>query len=106
MLTALVLVMFSLQSFLIQTHVHALVMGNFADAGYAAVSRTPDKAPFDADQCVLCQEFVHSGTYLPPAAVAVLAPSAQVSLLPLVAAPVAIAKITSHIWIGRAPPHA
>jgi hypothetical protein len=64
------------------------------------------KAPLDADKCLLCQEYIHGGVYLVPAAVAALPPSAAASLLPLLLAPLHAARMLSHNWMGRAPPRA
>lgn len=101
---ALVLLLaFSLQSFLVQTHLHAPQWA----LGFAAsdsVSEPTGKLPFDADTCLLCQEFTHNGHFLTPAAAAVLPPSAVVSLLPLTLAVHLTAKPASHTWHGRAPP--
>lgn len=105
LLTVLVLVAFSVQSFLIQTHVHSVMTGPLQNAA-TSVGPQNHKLPFDLDTCVLCQEYLHGGTYLTPSAVAVLPPSAQISLLPFVIAPAAMAKTVSHIWMGRAPPRA
>jgi hypothetical protein len=106
LLNLVVLFAFSVQSFLVQTHLHNLPQ-SFLTANSVNVS-APDtsKAPIDADKCFLCQEYVHGGIYLTPAAAAVLPPSAVVSLLPFVLAPFVAARSHSHNWIGRAPPRA
>lgn len=99
----LVLVAFSIQSFLVQTHVHNLPQ--YFD-GSISVASLDVKAPLDADKCFLCQEYLHSGAYLTPAAVAALPPTAAASLLPLLLAPLHAARMLSHNWKGRAPPRA
>ena len=99
-------VVFGLQSFLVQTHLHNLPLSLPSMGAVSATAPGDTKAPLDADKCYLCQEFLHGGTYLTPAAVAVLPPSAAVSLLPLVLAPAAIKRAVSHNWMGRAPPRA
>jgi hypothetical protein len=101
----LVLVSFSLQGFLIQTHIHGLP----TTAPLTGVSIT---APFDGkvlpdmDKCLFCQEYTHAGAYLTPAAAAVLPPFAAVSLLVLFDTPLVAAPPPSHNWMGRAPPRA
>lgn len=100
-----VLLAFTLQSFLVQTHIHNLPL-SFGATTVTASTPDTSKTPVDADKCYLCQEFLHGGAYLTPAAVAVLPPSAVVSLLPLELAPVFAAKPQSHNWMGRAPPRA
>lgn len=106
LLNLFVLIAFTLQALLVQTHIHNLPASFLPVAGVTASAPAPSKAPIDIDKCLLCQEFVHGGTYLTPTAAAVLPPSAVVSLLPLVLAPVFAAKSHSHNWMGRAPPRA
>lgn len=101
----LVLVAFTFQSFLVQTHIHSLPQSFGGSIGISASSQN-DKAPLDADKCFLCQEYVHGGAYLLPAAVTALPPTAVASLLPLLLAPLHAARTLSHNWMGRAPPRA
>lgn len=101
----LVLVAFSFQSFLVQTHIHNLPQSFGGSIGISAAPHN-DKAPLDADKCFLCQEYVHGGVYLMPTAVAALPPTAAASLLPLLLAPLHAARLLSHNWMGRAPPRA
>lgn len=103
----LVLVAFTFQSFLVQTHIHNLPQSLTSDGGATTVKAPHDvKAPLDADKCFLCQEYVHGGVYLMPAVVAALPPTAVASLLPFLLAPLHAARTLSHIWMGRAPPRA
>ena len=99
-----VMLAFGLQSFLVQTHLHNLP--SLSAAAGLAVSAPPSQAPLDADKCFLCQEYLHGGAYLTPAAVAVLPPSAVVSVQPLRLALVLADRPVSHSWRGRAPPRA
>ena len=63
--TVLVLLAFVLQSLVIQTHIHQLVQP-------VAASSVPAPAPLKSqnpiDQCRLCQELVHAGTFVTPSA--------------------------------------
>ena len=106
LLNLVVLLAFSLQSFLVQTHLHNLPQTFAAVAGVTVSAPAPTQTPVDADKCFLCQEYLHGGVYLTPAAAAVLPPSAVVSLLPLALAPFVAARLVSHNWMGRAPPRA
>lgn len=106
LLNIAVLLAFTLQAFLVQTHLHNLPASFLPTSGVTASAPDTSKAPIDADKCFLCQEYLHGGTYLTPAAAAVLPPSAVVSLLPLELAPLFAAKPQSHNWMGRAPPRA
>lgn len=100
------LLFFTTQSFLVQTHLHDLSK-SFAAATTTTQASSPLKsnAPVDADKCLLCQEYSHSGVFVLPAAIATLAPTAAVSLLPLALAPFHLAYAASHDWQGRAPPN-
>jgi hypothetical protein len=100
----LVLVAFSLQSFLVQTHIHNLPLSVSAAGGVSLAAPHDGKAPLDIDKCLFCQEYMHAGAYLTPAAAAVLPPYAAVSLLTFVVAPFVAARTPSHNWMGRAPP--
>ncbi len=102
----LVLAVFTFQSYLVQVHIHGLPTAA-AMAQQLAVSSPDDgKAAPDADKCLLCQEYVHAGVFLLPAAAAVLPPAMAVSLVRLAAVPAVTARSPSHIWISRAPPRA
>jgi len=104
LLNLVVLFAFSVQSFLVQTHLHNLPRMTAATSQVTISAPDSATVPFDADTCLLCQEFVHSGAYLTPAAVAALPPSAAISLLPQTAVATAAVRLVSHIWMGRAPP--
>lgn len=107
LLSLLVLLVFTTQSFLVQTHLHDLPKISASAAGTLSASAPQDdQAPISADKCLLCQEYTHSGGFVLPAAVATLPPNAVLSLLPLVLAPLDYARTASHAWNGRAPPHA
>lgn len=103
----LVLTAFAFQSYLVQVHIHGLPHA-FVIAKQETSVSTPDgsKAPPDADHCLLCQEYLHAGIYLLPAAAAVLPSAVAVSLVRLVAVKTADGISPSHIWISRAPPRA
>jgi len=106
LVTLLVLITFSLQGFLIQTHIHNLPVKPPVAGGLTIFAPPDGKAPLDMDKCFLCQEYVHAGAYLTPAVLAVLPPFAAVSLVASALKPRIAAPPTSHNWIGRAPPRA
>jgi hypothetical protein len=102
----LLLAAFTFQSYLVQVHIHNLP-SSIAAAQELSVSAPDDgKTAPDADNCLLCQEYVHAGVFLPSAATAVLPPAIAVSLVRLAAIPAVTARSPSHIWISRAPPRA
>ncbi|HEY0281521.1 MAG TPA: hypothetical protein VGC27_02730 [Rhizomicrobium sp.] len=101
----LVLVAFSLQGFLIQTHIHELPASAPVTGVSVSVPLGGKTLP-DTDTCLFCQEYVHAGAYLTSAAAAMLPPFAVVSLLAIFDAPLVAAPPLSHNWMGRAPPRA
>jgi hypothetical protein len=102
----IVLVTFALQSFLVQTHIHNLMPISTMSGSVELSASHQTKAPLDADKCLLCQEYTHSGVYVMPAVAAALPPTVAVSLLPRLVAPFVLARLVSHNWMGRAPPRA
>jgi hypothetical protein len=103
--TALVLLAFFLQSLAIQTHVHP----NFGSVAIkaAALGETgpaPVKSQDPLDQCRLCQEMVHAGSFFTPSVVALVAGlSFTAATFALVRAPPE-RSTTAFTWQSRAPP--
>lgn len=100
-----VLVFFTVQAFLVQVHLHGLPDKIAPAFSATAVLQHDSKVPLNTDQCLLCQEFTHSGAYVLPAAINALPPSAVVLLLPFILTPATQLRPVSHAWNGRAPPH-
>lgn len=101
----LTLLIFTAQSYLIQTHIHAQTFtGPGITVGHAIASPLGSKAPLDVDQCPLCQEAAHSGSYILPGAAAALPVTVSFTLVPLSALPAVLARAITHTWQGRAPP--
>ncbi|MBU6442668.1 MAG: hypothetical protein KGR48_02060 [Alphaproteobacteria bacterium] len=108
-LASLVLVLFALQSYVTQTHIHflSLVSGRAQAANVGANAQNHGKLP-PADNpttCPICQDMALAGHYTAPGAILLTLP-------PLVAMPVQASlevphfvAAVSHIWLGRAPPH-
>lgn len=103
--TALVLLAFFLQSLAIQTHVHP----NFAPATVkaAALGETgpaPIKSQDPLDQCRLCHEMVHAGSFFTPSvAVLVAGLTFTAATFAIVRAPPS-SSATAFAWQSRAPP--
>ena len=102
-LAVFALLSFFLQSLAVQTHIHQqLPVANSFDMGTSAP--VPAKNQDPVDQCRLCQELVHAGTFITPSAV--------VSLLSLTFVTASIARVltlaadpaTAFAWQSRAPP--
>ena len=113
-LTFLALFAFTCQSFLTQTHIHiGLVSGTetplFTDNGGKAPSGSTapkDKYPANHDpaNCRICQEVVHAGPAVVPAAAALVLSALPALSLVAVAETARHFQAPSHNWQGRAPP--
>lgn len=97
----LLLVAFTLQSFITQTHVHGVDTSARVNTP-AAHHTTPSRN--DATRCPFCQAIIHSGTFF--------APTAPDLLLPIMLATAAAPSVVSGVierasarpWQSRAPP--
>jgi hypothetical protein len=104
------LLAFVLQVYLAQTHIHGLTAYPAAGPGITQTQQAPAKPgklpPLpDKLDCPLCQIALHAGTFVLPAALAVLPVTLTVSLLPVDLDPTETGRQISHRWQSRAPPH-
>src|SRR6476660_3498187 len=111
------LLAFGFQTYLTQTHVHfasegqpsrvhtQLVLGGGKVSTGAPVDRK-DRYPANEDpaNCPLCQELIHAGQFVTPAASALLVPSLSLSVIELTVQYAPLLHTVTHIWRGRAPP--
>ena len=98
---------FICQSYLVQTHIHGLPLTVIVHSDTGSVLSSPQPGgPTDQDSanCLLCQEFLHAGNFVLPAAIAALPPMLVISAIVAVVAPILAVKPASHSWVGRAPP--
>lgn len=103
-LVLLALAVFTLQTYVVQTHVH--FAHDPAQVTAASVKGGHGKAPANDEpqNCPICQEFLHTGQFITPTAQALLPPSLAVSTIALVDAALPFIHAPSHSWRGRAPP--
>ena len=104
----------TIQLFVVQTHIHgdgawpgiSSTAGVSADGTNTGRVHHPDKFPIkdDPSNCPLCQEFAHSGGYLPTTQIAILPPSASFGELSFIFKLDEPRQHISHPWFGRAPP--
>lgn len=108
---ALALVLFAVQNYVTQTHVHLLGRGTpdiLAPVGLAQAQPAPapgKNRPADTPaNCPICQDIALAGHFTSPGAIALPPPAfvAIPSLLVLVLP--AFVSVASHDWQGRAPP--
>ena len=101
-IAALLLLTFTLQSYITQTHIHTSTPG--------AVSRTltgsQDQAPGDGNpvDCPFCQAVAHDGPFFLPAAPILILSAIWVALVPSLLDENAQAGASAHAWQSRAPP--
>lgn len=103
--TLAALLAFFLQTLLVQTHIHPLDMAPVAKVVAShTVPAAPSKSQDPVDQCPLCQELVHAGTFITPTAALLAAPLAQVQAIPLLLLPPRARTAPAFAWRSRAPP--
>jgi hypothetical protein len=100
---------FTLQGYIVQTHIHGsphLAAGTNAAIGKAGSTDPHDKYPANDDpaNCPICQEILHTGAFITPAAIALLPPTLAVSTIAIAARELPFIAAVSHDWRGRAPP--
>ncbi|HEY8255026.1 MAG TPA: hypothetical protein VIG39_10320 [Rhizomicrobium sp.] len=101
--TAVALLAFFLQNLAVQTHIHQSLQPEAVKVQTDGGHNAPLKLD-PIDQCRLCQELVHAGTFL--------APSATTSLLSLTFVAASITRVLAFTadpamafaWQSRAPP--
>lgn len=109
------LLAFSLQTYLTQTHIHlaserpALLSQVQVDHGKAPSTMPAerrDRYPANEDpaNCPLCQELIHAGQFLTPAAAALLLPFFSTSVMDVAVPSKVFIRAVTHVWRGRAPP--
>ena len=107
-LVFMVLTAFVLQSYIVQTHIHFAPADLALLAGDAAAKNAPqhDRYPANDDpaNCPICQEILHTGAFITPAAIALLPPTLAVSTIAIAARELPFIAAVSHDWRGRAPP--
>jgi hypothetical protein len=106
-LVYLALAAFALQTYVVQTHIHFAPAEAARLAGDAnAANGHHDKFPANDDpaNCPICQEILHSGQFVTPAAQFLLPPSMAVSTIAVVDQALPHIFAPSHGWRGRAPP--
>jgi hypothetical protein len=101
--TVFALLAFFLQGLAIQTHIHQLIQPTAAKTT-SLPAPAPLKNQDPLDQCRLCQELVHAGTFVTPPAVAVLAGLSFVTAVFAALPAFAGASARPFAWQSRAPP--
>ncbi|MGB8365444.1 MAG: hypothetical protein ACLQUZ_01565 [Rhizomicrobium sp.] len=114
--TSLAFAAFVLQSFVVQTHIHITHEAAARLAAYVA-AHAPERLAQQAGEgghekhpendpanCPICQEILHCGQFVAPAAQVFLPPAMAVSTIAVVDKALPFIFALSHAWRGRAPP--
>jgi hypothetical protein len=103
------LLAFTLQSFVTQTHIHAApqMAADVATAKALAGAPAHGKAPVEngTADCPLCQAIVHAGAFFAPVAPLLPLPVWIEQVAQVVAAYAAVPMPATRSWQSRAPPH-
>jgi len=105
-ITALALLAFVFQSLTLQTHVHQPLQPEAVKAAHLSASGG-SQAPLKldpVDQCRLCQELVHAGSFLAPSTVASAVNLTFIAASFTVLRTLATDPATAFAWQSRAPP--
>ena len=106
-MAAVLLLIFSISNYAVQTHIH----GSYNAISPVAQSHvfqapTPDQpADNDEQHCPLCQEYLTAGSVLTPLVAAIL-PPAFAFAAPIIAVVYVVAPSRVHNWFSRGPPTA
>ncbi|MEP6604775.1 MAG: hypothetical protein ABJA60_01505 [Nitrosospira sp.] len=102
LIVALVVLGFSLQSFVVQTHIHdSGRMANFFAKGLNHDKSPLGNAPLD---CPFCQAVAHADAFFMPAALLLFLSQAWLELAAPLSTLSANSGTAAHSWQSRAPP--
>ncbi len=106
--TWILLLAFSLQSYVTQTHIHLTPQAVDRAAAGKLVASTPahNKSPADdgTGACPFCQAVANAGAFFAPAAPLLLPPALWAASIVLPFLADAVGGTTAHGWHSRAPP--
>ncbi|MGH6888572.1 MAG: hypothetical protein ACREHF_05175 [Rhizomicrobium sp.] len=102
--TLVVVLAFTLQSYITQTHLHAQ-----SHAGAAQVTLDAPhhgKTPLDegVGACPFCQATVHAGAFFVPSSPVLVLPASPIGFVSFAPTPAAPVPGVAHTWYSRAPP--
>jgi hypothetical protein len=99
----ILLLAFTLQSFITQTHVHG-AFGNAAPAATGTNAPAHKNAPAEKAECPFCQAIVHAGAFYAPSAQTLVSPVSWAKMAALFFVVESFVSVSSHPWQSRAPP--
>lgn len=104
-LTLVLLLAFTLQSFVTQTHLHAMPGAGVAQTAFQAPHHGNTPLDEGAAACPFCQATVHAGAFFAPAPPVLLLPASCIRSAVSASICDAIVPTLTHAWHSRAPPH-
>lgn len=106
----ILLIAFTLQSYVTQTHIHGISqsLDGRADVNTSAAAPAHPNAPADksAQDCPFCQAIIHSGAFFVPTAPFIPQPVWVTSFVQCVTSKAVVAVAVTFGWQSRAPPQA
>jgi hypothetical protein len=104
LVTLFALLVFALQGYLVQTHIHGLPIAAQRTVHMSGPAGPGPVDPYNPASCPLCQEILHTGVFVTPVIASL---PLQLDWIVFVAATVAPDPVTVHRslnWQSRAPP--
>ena len=98
------LLAFALQAYLVQTHIHGQPIAPLLNSHISAPSQPAPFDPLTPANCALCQEILHAGTAITPAAAPFALLPGWIAMAPAVTHLPSTAQAPPTGWHSRAPP--
>lgn len=107
-IACLILLAFTAQSYITQTHIHGWAQATPASATAGVLNAAPPdhKVPLDQSHpdCPFCQAVAHAGVFAAPAPLVWIVPAIWFATDALAATTRPAGHTFAHIWQSRAPP--
>ena len=103
-MTLFALLVFALQGYLVQTHIHGLPMTPQQTVHLSAPAGSGPVDPYDPASCPLCQEILHAGVFVTPVIDSLPLQLDWIVFLAATALPDPVTARQTLNWQSRAPP--
>ena len=104
LVTLFALLVFALQGYLIQTHIHGLPMTAQRTVHLSTPAGPAPVDPYDPASCPLCQEILHAGVFVTPVIASLPLQLDWIVFLTATVLPDPVTVRRSQSWQSRAPP--
>jgi hypothetical protein len=104
LVTLFALLVFALQGYLVQTHIHGLPMAAQHTVQLSAPAGPGPVDPYDPASCPLCQEILHAGVFVTPVIASLPLQLDWIVFLARAVPPDPVTVRHSLNWQSRAPP--